>query len=92
MAATKKSQEIRAAKQHAADEINAVRAQIVAACGRVPARIVNADAIKSVEWRDRAESELSRCTNHPWISQDGNTLADMQMILAKDRAALEFLS
>lgn len=92
MAATKKSLEIRAAKQALAVQIGEVRQKIVAACGRVPDRIINADAVQSVQWRDCAEAELSRCTSFPHVSIEGNSLDELNKILAKDTAKLGVLA
>lgn len=92
MAATKKAMEVRAAKEHLADEIEDTRARIVAACGRVPERIIKADAVSSVAWRDAAETELVRCQNFPVVSLKGNTLDELRDILVKDHGALAFLA
>lgn len=92
MAATKKAIEIRDAKAKVVEEIRVVRSDIVSACGRVPSWVASADAIKSVEWRDLAEAELVRCTTHPAVSIDSNTLEKLRDILAKDRGAMGRLS
>ncbi|VVE29211.1 hypothetical protein PEP31012_03577 [Pandoraea eparura] len=74
MAATKKALEIQLAKTKVIEEIQGVRAQIYSACGRVPGWIATADATKSAEWRDRAESELARVSNFPGVSGGGQQL------------------
>ena len=71
MAATKKALEIQLAKTKVVDEIETVRAQIHAACGRVPKWVATADATKSAAWRDRAETELARVSNFPSVSGGG---------------------
>lgn len=68
MAATKKALEIQLAKTKVVEEIQGVRAQIFAACGRVPGWVATVDATKSAEWRDRAEFEFSRVSNFPSVS------------------------
>ncbi|ANC42998.1 hypothetical protein [Pandoraea pnomenusa] len=68
MAATKKALEIQLAKTQVISEIKTVREQIQSACGRVPEWIATANATKSAEWRDFAESGLARVSTFPVVS------------------------
>lgn len=92
MAVTKKALEIQIAKSQVSKEIMVVRAQIRAACGRIPAWIAAADATKSVEWRDRAGAELVRTESFPLVSERRSSLSKLRDILAGDLLSLSFLS
>lgn len=91
MAATHKAMEIQKHKQRVAMEIKAVRAQIVAACDRVPDRILRADACQSFEWREVEIEARNRCVTRPDANLTGS-LNDLRDVLEWERAALNFLS